>query len=129
MTRLAPICPGILIPLKTRAGKALAPIEPGARTLCDPWLTGPRLKLWRLIPPWKPLPIEIPETFTVWPASNASTVTSSPILGPSSSLPRSSSRNSARWRIGAAPAFFRWPSSALVSTPRSTSPKASCTAA
>ena len=47
----------------------LAPIEPGARTLCEPWLTGPRLKLWRLIPPWKPLPIEIPATLTFWPAS------------------------------------------------------------
>ena len=66
--------------MKTRAGKALAPIEPGARTLWEPWLTGPRLKLWRLIPPWKPLPIETPETFTFWPASKAATVTSSPIL-------------------------------------------------
>ena len=46
--------------MKTRPGKALAPIEPGARTLWEPWVTGPRLKLWRLIPPWKPLPIEIP---------------------------------------------------------------------
>jgi hypothetical protein len=55
--------------LKTRPGKALAPIEPGARTLWEPWLTGPRLKLWRLIPPWKPLPIEIPATLTFWPAS------------------------------------------------------------
>ena len=64
MTRLPPIWPGIFIPLKTRAGQALAPIEPGARTLWEPWLTGPRLKLWRLIPPWNPLPIETPETFT-----------------------------------------------------------------
>ena len=82
MIRLLPIWPGIFIPLKTRAGKALAPIEPGARTLCEPWLTGPRLKLWRLIPPWKPLPIEMPETLTFWPASKDSTVTSSPIFGP-----------------------------------------------
>ena len=59
MTRLPPIRPGIRMPLKTRAGSALAPIEPGARTLCEPWVTGPRLKLWRLIVPWKPLPIEI----------------------------------------------------------------------
>ena len=51
--------PGIFTPLKTRAGSALAPIEPGARTLCEPWVTGPRLKLWRLIVPWKPLPIAI----------------------------------------------------------------------
>ena len=100
MTRLLPIWPGIRIPLKTRAGKALAPIEPGARTLWEPWLTGPRLKLWRLIPPWKPLPIEIPATLTFWPASKPATVTSSPTFGPSSA-PRSSSRNSTRWRIGA----------------------------
>ena len=71
MTRLLPIWPGIRIPLKTRAGKALAPIEPGARTLWEPWLTGPRLKLWRLIPPWKPLPIEIPATLTFWPGLEA----------------------------------------------------------
>ena len=50
--------PGIPMPLKTRAGSALAPIEPGARTLWEPWVTGPREKLWRLIVPWKPLPIE-----------------------------------------------------------------------
>ena len=42
VTRLLPIWPGILMPLKTRAGKVLAPIEPGARTLWEPWLTGPR---------------------------------------------------------------------------------------
>ena len=57
------------MPLNTRAGSAEAPIEPGARTLCEPWLTGPRLKLWRLIVPWKPLPLETPETLTVWPFS------------------------------------------------------------
>ena len=60
MTRPPPIRPGILVPLKTRAGSALAPIEPGARTLCEPWLTGPRLKLWRLIVPAKPLPTADP---------------------------------------------------------------------
>ena len=65
MTRLPPIRPGIRMPLKTRAGSALAPIEPGARTLCEPWVTGPRPKLWRLIVPWKPLPIATPETLTL----------------------------------------------------------------
>ena len=43
--------------------------------MCEPWLTGPRLKLWRLIVPWKPLPFEMPVTLTVWPFSNTSTVT------------------------------------------------------
>ena len=57
MTRLPPMRPAILIPLKTREGVAEAPIEPGLRTLCEPCDTGPRWKLWRLIVPWKPLPI------------------------------------------------------------------------
>ena len=51
MTRLPPMRPGIFMPLKTRAGSALAPTEPGARTLCEPCETGPREKPWRLIVP------------------------------------------------------------------------------
>ena len=73
VTRRAPIWPGIRMPLNTRAGSALAPIEPGARTLWEPWVTGPRLKLWRLIVPWKPLPIETAETLTRWPGSKLAT--------------------------------------------------------
>jgi len=84
VTRLPPIRPGIFMPLNTRAGSALAPIEPGARTLCEPWLTGPRWKLWRLIVPWKPLPIATPETLTLCPGSNWSTLATSPTFGPSS---------------------------------------------
>ena len=42
-------------------------MEPGARTLCEPWDFGPLEKLWRLIVPWKPLPFEVPEIFTRWP--------------------------------------------------------------
>ena len=45
------------MPLNTREGVAEAPIEPGARTLCEPWDFGPAAKLWRLIVPWKPLPL------------------------------------------------------------------------
>ena len=56
--------PGMRMPLSTREGVALAPIEPGARTLWEPWLTGPRWKLWRRIVPWKPLPFERPLTLT-----------------------------------------------------------------
>ena len=78
MTRLPPIRPAIRMPLKTRDGVAEAPIEPGLRTLCEPCETGPRLKLWRLIVPWKPLPIETPETLILSPGSNAPTVTVSP---------------------------------------------------
>ena len=61
MTRLLPIWPGPRMPLNTREGVAEAPIEPGARTLCEPWVTGPRVKLWRLTVPWKPLPFETPD--------------------------------------------------------------------
>ena len=59
VTRLPPIRPAIFMPLNTREGVAEAPIEPGARTLCEPWPRGPLEKLWRLIVPWKPLPIPI----------------------------------------------------------------------
>ena len=65
MTRSLPIWPGPRMPLNTREGVAEAPIEPGARTLCEPCDTGPREKLWRLTVPWKPLPFEVPETLTV----------------------------------------------------------------
>ena len=112
--------PGIFIPLKTRAGSAEAPIEPGARTLWEPWETGPRLKLWRLIVPWKPLPIATADTFTLVPGSKASTVTSPPI-----STSMSGSRNSRRLRIAGASVFARWPSRALVSFDSLTSPWAS----
>ena len=46
-----------MIPFNTRDGQAEAPIEPGLRMLCEPCDLGPLLKLWRLIVPWKPLPI------------------------------------------------------------------------
>src|SRR5436190_6322859 len=78
VTRLLPIWPGPRMPLNTRDGVADAPIEPGARTLCEPWLAGPRLKLWRLMVPWKPLPLLTPETRIFCPASKASAVTVSP---------------------------------------------------
>ena len=51
MARLLPICPGPRMPLSTREGVAEAPIEPGARTLCEPCDFGPLAKLWRLIVP------------------------------------------------------------------------------
>ena len=109
------------MPLNTRAGSAEAPIEPGARTLCEPCETGPRWKLWRLIVPAKPLPFETPETLTVWPFSKtASTFTSAP----TSSSP-GSPRNSRRWRRLPTPAFLRRPSFGLVSFFSVVSPKAS----
>ena len=76
--RPPPIRPGPRMPLNTRDGVAEAPIDPGARTLCEPCDFGPLAKLWRLIVPWKPLPFDVPETFTRSPTENASTVTVSP---------------------------------------------------
>ena len=115
--------PGPLMPLNTREGVAEAPIEPGARTLCEPCDFGPALKLWRLMVPAKPLPLLLPATFTRWPTSNDSTVTVSPIV----SSP-ASSRNSTSVRSGGALAFFRCPSSGLVSAFSRTEPKPSWTA-
>jgi hypothetical protein len=123
VTRLLPIWPGIFWPGKTRDGVADAPIEPGARTLCEPCETGPREKPWRLMPPWKPLPFEVPETLTFWPTSNASTVT----VSPTTSSP-ASSRNSTTCFIGGAPALRRWPSSALEMCFSFVAPNASWTA-
>ena len=112
--------PGPRMPLKTREGVAEAPIEPGARTLCEPWDFGPEAKLWRLIVPWKPLPLDLPEILIFWPTSNASTVMVSPIVNSPTS-----SRNSLTWRSGGASAFLRWPSSARVSAFSRTAPKPS----
>ena len=50
------------MPFQTRAGQADWPIEPGLRTLWEPWVTGPRPKLWRLTVPAKPLPFDVPVT-------------------------------------------------------------------
>ena len=111
------------MPFITRDGVADAPIEPGARTLCEPWDLGPAAKLWRLIVPWKPLPFEMPETLTVCPTSNASTVTVSPTV----SSP-AWSRNSLIVRRGGASAFLRWPSSGLESAFSRTPSKPSWTA-
>ena len=68
------------MPLKTRAGYAAAPIEPGARTLCEPCDLGPLAKPWRLIVPWKPLPFETPEILTWSPSAKASALTVSPTV-------------------------------------------------
>ena len=78
------------MPLNTRDGYADAPIEPGLRTLCEPCETGPRVKSWRLIVPWKPFPTVTPETLIASPGSNDSTVTVSPTARPLS--PRNSTR-------------------------------------
>src|SRR5207245_2836698 len=95
VTRLPPIRPAILMPLKTRDGVADAPIEPGLRMLCEPCERGPEPKLWRLIVPWKPLPIPIPATLIWSPGLKTSTVTASPSTAPSIGPRNSTSRRCA----------------------------------
>src|SRR5690606_11704465 len=59
----APMWPAIFLPGNTRPGVWRWPIEPGER--CDselPWVASPMVKLWRLIVPWKPLPLVTPWT-------------------------------------------------------------------
>ena len=112
------------MPFITRDGVAEAPIEPGARTLCEPWDLGPLAKLWRLIVPWKPLPFEVPETLTVWPTSNASTVTVSPTW----SSPASSRNSTTCFMRRRRRPCCRWPSSARVRCFSFVAPNASWTA-
>src|SRR5690606_16107845 len=69
----APMWPDIFLPGNTRPGVCRWPIEPGER--CDselPWVASPMVKLWRLIVPWKPLPLVTPWTSTIWPTSKIS---------------------------------------------------------
>ena len=112
------------MPLNTRDGVAEAPIEPGARMLCEPWPRGPLEKLWRLIVPWKPLPIPMPATLTSSPGSKTSTVTVSPSTAPS--IPP---RNSTSVRCGADAEALQVPELGLRELPvRRPASNASCTA-
>ena len=64
-----PMRPAIRVPLKTRAGVAQAPMEPGDR--CFLWLPCEApwpLKLCRFMPPAKPLPLETAMASTRSPA-------------------------------------------------------------
>jgi hypothetical protein len=123
-------CPSgraIRMPLKTRAGKALAPIEPGGAHVVGAVRDGPRLKLWRLIPPWNPLPIEIPRLHFL-AGLEAATVTSSPTFGAllgAEVLVAELDQVAHRRPPGLLQVAFL----ALLSLPCLTSPKASCTAA
>ena len=68
--------PDIFLPGNTRPGSCAIEIEPG--TLCErllPCDARCELKLWRLIVPVKPLPIEVPCTSTIWPTANSVTGT------------------------------------------------------
>ena len=70
VTRAAPMCPAIFLPLNTLPGSWHWPVEPCERWLIDtpcearsPW------KLCRFMAPAKPLPIETPETSTNCPSA------------------------------------------------------------
>src|ERR687897_246180 len=74
------------MPLNTRAGSAEAPIEPGARTLCEPCDLGPAAKLWRLagrMPVTKQGPASMTVTRSTRPSSGSKTWVM-PIFLPSS---------------------------------------------
>jgi len=91
---------GTRMPLKTRDGVADAPIDPGARVLCEPCVTGPRLKRWRLTVPGSPSPSRFPEDL-----DDLARCEHGGVYGVADASPAPSSRNSARWRSGGAEAF------------------------
>src|SRR5579875_183885 len=91
VTLAEPCWPAMRVPLKTLAGVAQAPIDPGARwCLWLPWLAPWPPKLCRFIPPAKPLPLLTAVTSTLSPAFSMSTVSSSPTLYSPVSARRSS---------------------------------------
>ncbi len=81
VTWVPPIWPAMRVPLKTRDGVAQAPMAPGTRWLrwfpCEaPW----PLKLWRFMPPAKPLPLLTAMASTRSPASHRSAASSWPTV-------------------------------------------------
>src|ERR671926_378187 len=72
-------------------------MEPGLRTFIEPCDSGPRLKLWRLMVPWKPRPFERPTSSILSPSAKTFTSTLSPMLtsapfAPSRRIDRKSTR-------------------------------------
>src|SRR5690606_11389633 len=101
-----PMWPDIFLPGNTRPGVCRWPIEPGAR--CDsevPWVASPILKFQRLIVPWKPLPLVMPWTSTIWPTSKMSALISPPTL--KSPILSASTRSSHRPRPASTLALAR----------------------
>ena len=117
VTVSSPMWPDIFLPGNTRPGSCAIEIEPG--TLCErllPCDARCELKLWRLMVPAKPLPIEVPCTSTIWPAANSVTGTVAPgLYWPATSAP---TRNSRMISPASTPALARWPASGLVDAAR-----------
>ena len=111
VTWCPPMRPAMRVPLKTRAGVAQAPMDPGERCfLWLPWAAPWPLKLWRFMAPAKPLPLDTAMASTRSPGSMTSAVSCWPTSKPLAS----SMRSSTRCRPGSTPAAAKWPCSGLV---------------
>ena len=123
VTVSSPRWPDIFLPGNTRPGSCAIEIEPG--TLCErllPCDARCELKLWRLMVPVKPLPIDVPCTSTVWPTANRPTGSVAP--GLYSAATSGVTRNSRSTSPAITPALARWPASGLVTRDALRVPKA-----
>ena len=110
MTRLLPIWPGPRMPLNTRDGVALAPIEPGRAHVVRAVADRAAVEVVALDRALEALALRAPGDLDRLALLER---VDRHLRRRSSSSPRASPRNSARWRSAGAPAFFRWPSSRL----------------
>src|SRR5574343_13694 len=127
VTVTSPRWQNIFLPGNTRPGSCAMEMEPG--TLCErllPCEARCEPKLWRLIVPAKPLPMEVPCTSTFWPAANTVTGTAAPAAywAAVSGVTRNS------WMISPAstPALARWPATGLVTRDARRLPNGTCRA-
>src|SRR3981081_3018080 len=109
-------------PLSTRPGVVPEPTEPWRRRWSEPCDFGPRVKWCRCTGPEKPLPFEMPVTWTLSPVAKLST----PIFCPGTN-PVTSSRRTSR-RCLKAGRSLRWPRSPFDIFLSAMAPKPICTA-
>ena len=112
------------MPFITRAGQAEAPIEPGARTLCEPWDFGPRREVVALDRALEALALRGAgdlDLLADLERLDGDRVADRQLAGLVAELDEVLAS-------AAAPAFLRWPSSALVRCFSLAAPNASCTA-
>ena len=124
VTRLLPIWPGPRMPFITRAGQAEAPIEPGARTLCEPWRLRAAAEVVALDRALEALALGDAGDLDL--VAGLERLDGDGLADRAARRPRRGTPRGAR--AAAASAFFRWPSSALVRCFSLAAPKASCTA-
>src|SRR6185437_15512984 len=106
--RASPMWPAARMPLSMREGKALAPMEPGARWNMEPWVAAPPPKWWRLTKPAKPRPLLTPSMSRKSRSLNISASTWSPTLAPSPSACLASGTSRSRRQGGRLAASKRW---------------------